>query len=1496
MDKEFIRFVLKVLVICSIYFSLSLIIDNKSVIISAQAQEIIVSNVGEPNTIHIDSISIPFQTTKYFRSKPYQILLGNEFQISRKRVSEIARFSMSDQFPTIIVESSSAPPREYVWIDLNHEVNDENILQVSQMLEDTLQKLGISSNEYRIINIRGISRLKSLPERIKTSGLKQITGSHVNISHLGIEDRLKDDVVLSLCEDNIRGGMWLGTKEEGLCWFDGTNLMHYTFKEGLINNYIKSLLLDREGNLWIGTAYGINKFDGFNFSDYLSNGIAGEVASIMEARNGKLWFGTANGLFCKNGIIWNQFTVDQGLTCNQVECVIEDRDSIIWVGTKNGLCLFMDNSFVPVEELNGYEINDLCKGTDGTIWIATNNGVLFYKDSILSRLELPFDWNEHAIESLCEDQFGSLWFGIWGKGIVKYSNDYYSQYSTNEGIPIVGISSVMEDRAGNIWLSTHGSGIFKLSESPFTFYPNPGEKDHNVISSIAFDPDEDLWIGMPGEGPIKCYNDTLTFYNKTAPLDKYNVRCIFPDNQGNIWYGGATQELQNVNELSLTSYHFPEQKLISYVNSVVGDNNGNLWIGTMNDGLKLLADNYSKLYEIKGVGPVIRCLIKDIDDNIWCGTSGSGLYQIKEGAVYRYRSRFNFEIDGIATLYCDKSGNIWIGTADCGLFKMADHTFINYTVKDGLSNNSIRSIIEDKSGNLWVGTKNGLNLLRIVNDSVSSIVSFDREDGLNRLTFNENAVSMDSKGRIWWGTGAALTIYNGGLIESNLVQPKLKLNGISINQKVLDFLDNVDSKGVYYRKPVKAEKGTHNEIKFSGISPFSFVPLDLELPYNLNRLSFEFSAITWDNPEEIEYQFMLDGIEETWGPKVKNGIIEYNNLPPGKFVMKARASPNGDIWSNAYEYGFTIRKPWWYQLWAIGVYCLIALLLLSLIIRFFVFRERRISSIKLNEAELKRVRDLQQMRSHFFQNISHEFRTPLQLILAPLNDLKKGKSKLQEREKKLLSIIDRNTSRIAYLTDQLFDLSRIENGSLKLNIVCGDLSGFVKAIVLSFISLADGKGIDYKYDIQDISGQKYFDEDKIEKIVSNLISNAIKYTKNGGKVKVALHYEGLEKNQGKDQVILTVEDTGEGIPEDLQEKVFDRFYQIKDTYTGDLTGMGIGLSLTKELVELYSGTIELKSHINIGSNFTISLPYLLKDFEKERIVLAKNLQKSNLKVSLNSEVEDVENDYSQDLSENGEHHKILIVEDNRELRNYISSHLEEQAKVFTAENGKDGLDIALEEIPDIIITDIMMPGLDGIKLCAALKSHDNTNHIPVIIVTAKTDRESRIRGLKYGAEDYITKPFDIEELKLKIQNQLENNLRRKERFQFEFLIGEEERRQPVYNDRIISNTIKCYNDNLGNSEFNAASVSKVLNLSKSQFYRKIGALTGHSPNELLIQMRLNKAAYLFEKGNDRVTEVMHQVGFNNPSYFAKIFKNKFSSTPSKYIHKKNINGDRYPIP
>jgi signal transduction histidine kinase/ligand-binding sensor domain-containing protein/DNA-binding response OmpR family regulator len=1313
--------------------------------------------------------------------------------------------------------------------------------------------------------------------------------ANINVKYLDVEQGLNTTLIVSILEDS-HGYIWFGTFGGGVSKYDGETFTHFTNKEmGIRSNVITSILEDSQGNFWFGTGYGVVIYNGKTFTHFTEKeGLSDKcIESILEDSHGNLWFGSWGGGVSKfDGNTFTHFTPKEGLSHSYVFSILEDSHGNVWFGTwGGGISIYVGNTFTHLTQKQGL-INDrvwsMLEDNHGNIWIGTDDGLSRYDGETIINFTEEDGLSDNHVRTILEDSHGNVWFGTHG-GVSKYNGETFTNFTENEGLSNNRVRSIMEDRQGNLWFGTESGGVSIYYGTDFTYFTQQeGLSDFGILSPLE-DSHGNFWFGTWGGGVNRYDGETFVHFTQKEGLIDDIVPCILEDCQKNIWFG-TYGGLCKYDGKTFTHFTTNEGLSDNIILTMLEDSQGNLWIGTREGGVSMYdGETFVHFTQKQGlISNTVQSILEDSHGNIWIATDGGGLCMYDGETFTHYTEKEGLSNKCVKFIMEDSRGLLWLGT--CTGVNMFDGECFTYlTQNKGLRENNMASIVEDGDNHIWVGTWHGLFRLAFEPEIASSkinslsfhnpvIQAYGLQEGLKSTGFNNNSVLLDSKDRIWWGTDKGLAMLDINDLKMPVEPPVMYLGRIDINGQFIDYrhLDDINGR----------------KMKFDSVPLFHNYPLNLELPHNRNNLTFYFAAIDWSAAQKLQYSYIMEGLDEEWTAPTAEANAVYRNIPHGWYTFKVRAIGSAQKWSEPVEYTFRILPPFWLRWWAYMIYGFISLLMIRWYRAFLIKREKINADLKIKEVEVSKMQELDHMKSRFFANISHEFRTPLTLIQGPIEELKRELPDLPEKARELLHFMKRNTQRLQHLINQILDISKLETGKVKLQVSEGNLEQFIRPIILSFLSMAESKNIKYVYDLHVTSDIVFFDSDKVEKIITNLISNAFKFTPEGGKIRVSFEYIPSSVDHTPEYITIKVVDTGRGIPMESLYRVFDRFYQISDSDSRIAEGTGLGLALTKELVDLYRGEISVDSQEGKGSTFTVKLPVSKDLFTEEERAAISTPQDTDADPSTRvldqqgSEILDVEEEFDR---ETADHRPVLlIVEDNIDLMNYLSQNLENHYRILTAINGKKGLDEAIKYIPDLIISDVMMPEMDGLEMSGKLKTDERTNHIPVIMLTAKADRDSKLEGLQTGADDYMIKPFDQEELQVRIKNLLEQRQRLREKFRKEFaadLSGLEASPE----DQFLKKVHDILNGHIDEPEYTIEQLSGELHLSRSQVFRKVMAVTSFSPKELLRNIRLKKAAILFHGGHKNVAQVMYEVGFNNPSYFAKCFSELFGMNPSQYI-------------
>jgi signal transduction histidine kinase/DNA-binding response OmpR family regulator len=828
--------------------------------------------------------------------------------------------------------------------------------------------------------------------------------------------------------------------------------------------------------------------------------------------------------------------------------------------------------------------------------------------------------------------------------------------------------------------------------------------------------------------------------------------------------------------------------------------------------------------------------------------------------------------EDILSLYEGKDGSIWIGTKGASLCKYNGKTdrFKWYNKQDGLEADNIVGIIGDLKGNIWLSSNSGISRLDVKTDTFTS---FTKNDGLLSNDFNRNATFRDEQGIIYFGNYFGLDYFNPSNIKVNTILPSLYLTDFKIFNKTV----TTNQKG----SPLESAIGETKSITLNSTQ---------------SVFTIEYTGINYTRPEKNQYAYYLEGLEKSWNYVGRLRSATYTNLEQGDYVFKLKSANSDGKWNKEIlELKITVLPPWWKSSMALFSYVVLLLLGGYYFNKMMLIRLNKNKEIILEQSKRLQEKVLNEKKFQFFTNISHELRTPLTLIMNSIDDIIRDDTlSLATRTKEKLNIVNKNTNRLYRLINELLDFKKLESNKLKVKAVKLNLVDFIKEVVIHFREELSIKGIEFDLD-SDVSDLSIWsDANMLEKIIFNILSNAIKVTPNGGTININLqstdklfHLPLVSKTEGVKAVEIIISDTGPGIEKGEVEKIFERFYQVENlnkTYYG---GTGIGLELVRDFVRLHKGEIEVDSKVGEGTTFTIILPMGKSHFDDSEILLDSIEVQVKNKQSITSLEIEKETEKGIDIDENLHKYTLLIVEDNYELRDYLKNELEKEYKVLVANNGKSGIDLANEFLPDIILTDVMMPEMNGFDFCKNIKGDLRTSHIPVLMLTAKTEIEDRIEGIEVGADAYMAKPFDMRLLRLRMSQLLTSRQLIFNKY-FSLISEVPEGTKTLSLDKeFIEKVLNYIKENISNPDLNVESLAAQLKLSRSQFYRKIKVLTNQTANEFLRNVRLQKAKQILERDNLSISEVCYKTGFSSPSYFTKCFKSYFGILPTDVKIKKN---------
>ncbi len=1310
--------------------------------------------------------------------------------------------------------------------------------------------------------------------------------------HYGIKEGLSANYITTVLSDhqNIK---WIAT-ENGITKYNGSEFDYIRLDKKyaeLKNENIETLFLDHGNNLWIGTRGGgvsvlsieKNSIKNYNYLIDPFNKSDQRILSITEDNQKNIWIGTwGNGIFVinpKTNTLIRHFTT----TC-LVYTILKDTYGNMWFGNYNILTKYDPIHQKVTEFPLNTEITDLINDpVRNKIWIGTaiNPSTNIYS----------FDHNTQKIESLktgietsfarylAMNQEGELLIGTWSNGLYigdpdlkDFSKlDIQKNDTRKDNINYDTVIDIHIDKNNIIWLSmAFGGGVIQMIpkkgfKNAYNDIKNPSIQRDCNIQSIYKD-SEKIWVGTLENG-VFMGDDFSTLENIET---KDHKKAIYRHkNEVFIGYeeGFIIYDAKNRNEI----FRSPT---IERVTSFLIDNKERLWIGTEHDGVAMVPrksikeSNKYRYFHDGGIGNFrlnntdrITDIKSDNTGNIWVGTqNGFHIFNENSQSFLHHTTLIDKEIPSAIVNSIHFSNDIaWIGTAN-GLLKLSlkknKLTLLKkYTKEDGLNSNFISAITNDDNGNLWLST--ATEIVKFIQNK-ELFINYGTSDGIETSSFNQKAVFNDHNNQIYFGGIDNVTYFDPKKIRDTQIIPE-----IVISKTIIDNQHVTPGHILNGRVVLNKNINSTNEIILTHKEK------SILINYGLNDYLGELN---------VKYKYKLEGFQEDWIDQKNRNQINFTGLPSGSYTLKIIGSRDNQEWSSAKIIRIKIKAAPWLSVWAFIIYA-VAFLSFILFLVQVKFKQSKLKNIlEISKIEKQKEVELTEAKLNFFTNISHEFRTPLTLIISPLIEIIENNN-LDGSLKKKLDVMKSNANRLLNLVNQLLRFRKADTGALELNVSEGDFISFAYNMFSYFKDLAISKNINYSFESDRDHISFLFDRDNMEIVLSNLLSNAFKNTESGDQIL-------LKINTQKDKCILIIEDTGIGIPEDKIDKIFDRFYQISTSETAEIVGSGIGLAFTKKIIELHSGSIHVSSTINEGTRFTVTL-LMNNEYSKPFDENGINKDSSYIEIENGIESSDtlLEGKAEKDISET----TILLVDDNEDIRNYLKDLLLPHYNILEAENGITGVQIALEEIPDIIISDIMMPKKDGISLCKELKSQVITSHIPIIFLTAKSSVTSEIEGLQIGVNDYITKPFNPFIIKAKIATLLDN--RKKMQLYLQNKIRFEPKKDSIeINDnenQFINDAIKLIEENLQNSEFGIPTMTKELMMSQSSLYRKIKSLTGLSLSAFIRSVRLKNSARLIMSTDAKLNQIAYEVGFNDYKYFKKSFKEHFNCLPSEYKKQNN---------
>ncbi|MDW7695776.1 two-component regulator propeller domain-containing protein [Flammeovirgaceae bacterium SG7u.111] len=1330
-------------------------------------------------------------------------------------------------------------------------------------------------------------------------------------NQLGVAEGLSDPMVNDIHQDED-GFIWVCTSN-GLNRYDGYNMKTFFHipndSTSLVNSTVNCIDSDNADDLWLGTGQGFSKYsrESGAFTSFILEGSEqlNFIRAIFIKSDSVIWLGSNEGLIKFNPLDGSYKKYQQGTATSQsishniVRAITKDSNGHLWIGTFDGLNEFDPVSetfrhYYPVVRKDFDPINNLVislhRGEDpDMLWVGMQTGLakfnLVTKQFKVFRKELGYDGIfNNTIKSIESPSSNQLWVGTdEGLSIFDIDEEKFTTYRHNpflsNSLSNDVVIDIYKDRSGLVWCGTNnGLSSYNLNRKRFDLYPiakidQSGAATGTEVTAIYKQENVGLWLGG-SSGLIKIDtegNEQWYTQQMDIGLGSNIIGEIYSDHSNNLWVS-TTGGLSLYDPEKNNFLYFDIQtdfRVSKYVSSILEYEPDKYLVGSSGKGLLKFDINSSDLLDGKVSNPdfiflkdiQVNDIIRGKEDDVWIigGFGEVYKYSIGSGSITQYMlasESIEKNVVNIVCLYPNSNGQIWIGTRH-GAYKLnskSDH----FEKVSELENIDIYSIEEDiKTGRLWISSTN-------------SIIELDEEDKIAKRymvgtdlaikRFVKNSSFRDEQGIIYFGGLDGYISFDPIEIHEDKYVSAPLVTKITINNNELSAKDEFNGRRL-----------TNKVVHLTD---------ELGLRYSENSIEFTFSAFHFASPKSNQFAYRLNGFDDEW--RMTDGAYPkalYSNLKSGDYIFSLKAANSDGIWSDVTRIiKVHIDTPWWASTTAFISYILTLIMVGGLATRQTIIRTKLKNEIKFEQLQHERDEELHQLKMEFFTNISHEIRTPLTLILGPVDQM------IQRLSDKVvlgqLKMMKRNASRLLRLVNQILDMRELEQGGLELRLQNGDMVKMVEDIYTYFIELAKAESVSYSFVTNYKELLCQFDKDKIDKILFNLITNAFKYSGRNGKVEVKLSYPIQE--QGTEYIEISVTDSGKGIPEDQLEHIFERFYHVEGLDNNIQKGTGIGLSMSSDYAKLHEGKILVHSTLGKGSVFRVLIPLLA--VESVANGKAAMVEQPFVKEQMLETIEPKADPPNSTLGKG--HPLLLVVEDNHDMRKFLCDNLVTRYQIMEAENGKQGFELAREHNPVLIISDIMMPVMNGLEFCHKIKSEFDTSHIPVILLTAKNSPENVLDGLEEGADDYITKPFFTKHLLARVENLINSRKLLSEKFNKGTLINPSDITATGIDENFISEVTDIIEAHISDSDLKVTFLAKSMGMSHSALYKKIKSITGLSGNEFIRNIRLKKASQLLKGSSSNITDVIYQVGFNNRSYFSKCFQEMYGMTPSQFAAQK----------
>ncbi|QZE14579.1 response regulator [Halosquirtibacter laminarini] len=1360
---------------------------------------------------------------------------------------------------------------------------------------------------------------------------------------------------VSTITQSKEGYLWIGTPN-GLFRYDGYKFLKFQHefrnKNSLLDNTIHYSYADRQGEIWIVSSKGLSIY---NETEKKFRNIEGwpysAITSITEIDDNKFIIGTNDGLFsAEKGNIKDSLEITEiPLLNTMIKSPQRVYDMII--NSKNKLLISINKTiiswdikalqksvpYIPeptiLNEDLGFRVSKIEEIKDKGYLLGSAEGLFRSKDfTTITKVSLKKEDSKTRIyiKDIIEDHTGTIWVATEKEGLFEYNKRYNSWIQhkqivrNNTALGSNNIRKLFEDRFGVLWIGTVRGGLnsSNTEQAPFIHIrrqsiTNKSLKS-NVIDGLFEDTTGKLWVGTFNRGlnVVEFNGADYSVFNVNLPQEVSRVYTITQDKDGSIYCGsnlpGLIKFNWNNNTRKIENYQHIVLKdslnhNLSQISKIIIDKSGIFWLGSSLTNIGLVRYDPkigpNGITHYTGQSPQNHYTINNIVDicedkfnNLWIGTYKQGVFHVrinrKTRLPYRfisYTHHFNRENtianNQVFTVMEGCDTNIWLGLFGEGINRIITPRkgcklkISHFSTSDGLPDDVVYGIVESPKGQLWMSTNYGISNLNL---ETMRFTNYDKEDGLQDNNFRKYSFCKGQSGKIYFGGINGVTAFNPKKIRKNNFKPKVLITGMKVFNETLDR--------------------NHKNKELPKINTSIDKLKSVTLTHDQNTFSLHFVGLHYISPNKNIYRYKLEGFNTEWiYPENSIRQASFANMNPGKYVFKVSASNSDGIWSDeTATLRINVLPPWWQTWWAYILYGILFIAGLMIFKKVILIKHEYQNKLSIERLEKEKIQELNKEKLEFFTNVSHEFKTPLTLITGPVSDIIDSKEQLSSHTKEDLHLIQSNADRLLRLINQLIDFRRIETGHLKLDISFDDYVVFSRNIVLSFQKVAQKKGIKLEYKSINEQQKINFDKEKLETILYNIISNAIKHTDKGGSVTIYANAtnkgqkpdpEGIYWNVDhslKEYIEFVVTNTGAEIQQEQLPLLFNRFYSRDENNEQEqiFSSSGIGLTLTHGMVELYKGKLGVVSEDG-KVTFIVRIPFNKAEkpiqFKETKTIVIHEITEE---VNYEESTKEVQAEYHEDVTSNKP--LILVVDDHREIREFIAQILSNKYEIIEAENGKVALEKVTKVIPDLIISDVMMPEMNGLELCRLVKTNDITNHIPIILLTAKTEIEHRIEGIDMGADSYIPKPFNIKHLVIRVEKLLELRNSLREKFKNNFLLIDKSPSGMSESDlKFVKQAEQMILENIMEEDFSVEKLGRELAYSRMQLYRKMKSITGLSPNEFIRNYRLKQAAANLQKGEQSITEVLYQVGFSNKSYFTKCFKEFYGETPKEYSKRYN---------